>query len=252
MIKKLFVLIILISVLSGTLLFPETVEEILAKNYESRGGLEKLKAIKTVKSEGKMVMAMQNIEAPMTLWYKEPKKVRMEIAFMGKKTIAAYDGKIAWAIMPMAGSEDPRELPESQSKEITRMTNSITPLVDYKEEGNRLEYIGKEDMEGTEVYKLKMTKKDDTVIYFYLDTESGIELKTSMYSKTGEAETLVETLMGDYKEVDGIMFPFSMESKSAGISAAPKMVIETITLNEDMEDSFFEMPPKKAPKKEEK
>ena len=252
--KKWFVFIILILVLSVMMLFPETLEEILAKNYESRGGLEKLKAIKTMKINGKMVMPAQNMEFPMTIWFKKPNKMRTEATFMEKRIVTAFDGKKAWMIKPMMGSADPEELSEERSKLLTRQLDSMNPLVDYKEKGHKLEYMGKEDMEGTEVYKLKMTKKTDMVTYFYLDTESGIELKTAAYVKIGENENLVESLMGDYKEVDGIMFPFSVETKSAdtGASMGPKMVFETVTLNETIEDSSFQMPPKKTPKKEEK
>ena len=250
--KKQVVFIIFILVFCGALLFSETLEEILAKNYQTRGGLEKLKAIKTMKVEGKMVMAMQNMEIPVTMWIKKPDKIRMEATFMGKKMVVAYDGKKAWMINPMMGSEDPQELPEDQSKEFTQQGDSIFPLVDYKEKGHQLEYLGKEDMEGTEVYKLKMTKTNDKVLHFYLDTETGIELKITTYTKVRDKETLVETLMGDYKEVDGVMVPFSFESKVAGMEQGQKMAITSFKQNVTLEDSFFKMPPKKAPKKEEK
>ncbi|UCH96438.1 MAG: hypothetical protein JSV88_06195 [Candidatus Aminicenantes bacterium] len=252
MIKKQFVFIILILFFCGALLFPETLEEVLAKNYQSRGGLEKLKTIKTMKIEGKMVMTMQNMEIPMTMWIKKPNKMRMEATFMEKKIVTAYDGQKGWMINPMMGSEDPQELPEDRSKEMTRQADSIFPLVDYKEKGHQLEYLGKEDMEGTEVYRLRMTITDDKVLHFYLDTETGIELKISTYTKVRDKEILVETLMGDYKEVDGIMIPFSMEVKVAGRDQGQKITFTSFKQNVTLEDSFFQMPPKKAPQKEKK
>jgi outer membrane lipoprotein-sorting protein len=84
--RKQIVFIILILSCCGALLFPETLEEILAKNYQTRGGLEKLKAIKTMEVEGKMVMAMQNMEMPITMWIKKPDKLRMEATIMEKKS----------------------------------------------------------------------------------------------------------------------------------------------------------------------
>jgi outer membrane lipoprotein-sorting protein len=250
--KKQVVFIIVILFFCGAPLFAETLEEVLAKNYQSRGGLEKLKAIKTMKVEGKMVMTMQNMEIPVTMWIKKPNKMRMESTLMEKTIVVAHDGKKAWMINPMMGSEDPQELPEDRSKEITQQADSLFPLVDYKEKGHQLEYLGKEDMEGTEVYKLKMTRTDDRVLYFYLDTETGIELKTSFYTKSRDKEILVETLMGDYKEVDGIMIPFSMEVKYPGMQQTQKLVFTSYKQNIMLEDSFFQMPPKKAPQKEEK
>jgi outer membrane lipoprotein-sorting protein len=166
--------------------------------------------------------------------------------------VVAFDGKKAWMINPMMGSEEPQELPEDRAKEVTQQADSIFPLVDYKEKGHQLEYLGKEDMEGTEVYKLKMTKTDEKVLYFYLDAETGIELKVSTYTKVRDKDTLVDTLMGDYKEVDGIMIPFSMEAKVAGTEQGQKIVFTSFKKNVTLEDSFFQMPPKKAAQKEEK
>lgn len=248
--KKIFVLFFVCSVLSGTLLFSETLEQILAKNYESRGGLKKLKAIKTVVFEGKIFIPMQNLEFPVKMCQKKPNKLKMEATVMEKKIVQGYDGKKAWYINPMMGSEDPQEMTEDQAKEAIQQAESIDPLVDYKEMGCKLEYSGKEDMEGTEVYKLKMTRKDGRVEMFYLDTESGIELRTSSNIKRGESEILSESLFGDYKEVEGIMFPFAIEIKVNG-QTTMKIAVASVKLNEKLEDSLFEMPAKKVEEKKE-
>ncbi len=242
--KKFFIFFVFILVLSCTLVFPETLEQILAKNYESRGGLEKLKAVKTMKSEGKIVIPIQNMELPATLWIKKPNKMRMEATFMEKQLVMAYDGTKAWMIVPMLGTDDAQEMPEAQAREIAQQAESMEPLVDYQEMENKLEYVGKEDMEGTEVYKLKMTKKNGRIIHFYLDSETAVEIKTSTYVKIEENEVLVETVLGDYKDVDGIMIPFSIETKVAGFGS--RIVLESIKLNEQIDDTFFVMPPKKA------
>ena len=250
--KKSFVIIMLIVGLCGSLLFSETLEEILAKNYESRGGLEKLKAVKSLEFKGKMIMNTQNVEMPMAVWFKKPNMMRINITFMGKDVVTAYDGKNAWRIMPLGGSDEPKELSEKETEQMSKEADSLLPLVGYKEKGYNLEYLGKEDMEGTEVYKLKMTKAEDSVYYFYLDIDSGIELKTIYYRKDGEKEIMVESLVGDYKEEDGIMFPFSQESKIGGTSTGAKVIYDSIKYNVEIDDSFFRMPAKKDSEKEKK
>ena len=102
------------------------------------------------------------------------------------------------------------------TKEIIEQAESLDLLVDYKDLGHKLEYVGKEDLEGTEVYKLKLTRKNGKEMLFYLDCETGIQLKSSSYRKREETENLVETVMGDYNEVDGIMMPFQIETKVDG------------------------------------
>ena len=246
--KRLLIFMLIVLFFISFSLLAETLDEILAKNYESKGGLEKLKSIKTVQIKGKIVQAMMNMEMPLNVWYKKPNKIRMESEFQGRMVIQGYDGKIAWWIMPFLGSEDPQEMAEEQAKEVKDMAESMDPLVDYKEKGYKLELVGKEDMEGTEVYKLKMIKKDNKEEFFYLDTESGIELKSSSYVKRGENEILVETFFGDYQEVDGIMMAFQMEVKTDNQTSVT-MTFEEFKFNEKMDDALFVMPPKKEAEK---
>lgn len=240
--KKFTLIVLILFVFAGTMLFSESLEQVLAKNYETRGGLDKLRATKTMKASGKMVMEMQNMEMPMTMWFKKPNKLKMQTELMGQKMIMGFDGQKAWMIMPMMGTIDPQEMPAEQSKEIIQQAESMDPLVDYKKRGDQLELIGKEDMEGTEIYKLKMTKKSGREIFFYLDTETGIEIKTIAFIKVQGKEMGVETFFGDYKEVSGIMMPFSISTKTAGMGT--KMLIDSYVINEKIEDSFFAMPPK--------
>ncbi len=248
--KKVFIFMLVVLFLISMSLSAETLDEILAKNYESKGGLEKLKSINAIKIKGKIVQAMMNMEMPMEIWYKKPNKIRMESEFQGRKVVQGYDGNIAWWIMPFLGSDDPQEMGEEQAREVKEMAESMDPLVDYKEKGYKLELVGKEDMEGTEVYKLKMTKKNNKVEFFYLDIESGIELKTSSYVKRGENEILVETFFGDYQEVDGVVMAFQMEVK-ADNQTSVTMTFQEFKFNIEIDDALFVMPPKKEADKTE-
>lgn len=247
--KKNFFAIILIVCISAIGLYGESLEDVLKKNFEARGGLAKLKAVKTTVVEGKGLR--MGVEFPIKMIIKRPNKMIMEAEFMGKKIIQAYNGKVAWWIMPMMGIEEPTEMSGEQAKEVKQQAEMMDPLIWYKELGHKLELLGKEDLEGTEVYKLKLTRKDNNKeFFFYLDVESGIELKTSVYSKYNETEILVETFLGDYKEADGMMVPFQIQTKQGG------QELMTITMTSykfgvEVEDSVFELPAKKE-KPEEK
>jgi outer membrane lipoprotein-sorting protein len=244
MMKKYVVLILVIVGISGLNLFSETLDEVLAKNYESRGGLEKLKAIKTMTIEGKLIQGGGNLEIPLHLVSKKPNKMRMEVEFQGKKIVQAYDGKTAWWIMPFLGINEPKEMAEREAKETIEQAESLDLLVDYKDLGHQLELVGKEDLEGTDVYKLKLTRKNGKEVLFYLDCETGIQLRSSTYVKREESENLVETIMGDYNEVSGVIVPFQIETKVNGKSEVT-MTFSKIKINEKVDDSIFEIPVKK-------
>ena len=141
-----------------------TLQEILKKNYEARGGLEKLKSIKTLYIEGKMINPQQNVEMPMKMWFKEPDKMRIEMEMMGKKLVQAYDGKDAWWIMPFLGPE-PKLMPEEEAKNFKEDSQSFSPLIDHEKRGIKIEYVGEDDLEGTKVYKLKLTYKTGKTVY---------------------------------------------------------------------------------------
>ncbi len=234
----------LIFLLIVGLAYSITLQEILKKNYEARGGLDKLKGIKTLYLEGKMVNTQQNAEMPIKMWYKIPNKMRFEIEMMGKKIVQAYDGEKAWWIMPFLGPE-PKLMPEEQAKSFKDQLNSFSPLVDYEKRGIKIEYVGKDDLEGTEVYKLKLTYKSGKVAYYYLDADSGIELMSEAFVSRGGEERKVQSIFSDYKEVNGVYFPFTIETKSGDMTAG-SMTFSKILVNKDFPDSIFEFPKNSA------
>ena len=221
--------------------FSQTVDEIISKNIETKGGLEKLKSIKSMKMTGKVFAG--GFEMSMTLWAKRPNMSRMEAVFQDQKIVQAYDGEKAWQINPFMGSNEPQEIKGLQAEDLKDRADFDGPLVNYKKKGHKVEFMGKEDLEGTEVYKLKVTMKNSRIVYLYLDTESCIELKQSTTVKYQGNEYLVETIFGDYKEVDGVMIPHFIETKLNGQPQA-QITIEKVEFNIEIDDSFFKMPAK--------
>ncbi len=236
--------------LLGGVLGAQTLDEVLAKNYQAHGGLDKLKSLSGWKMTGKIVIPVQGLEMPMDLWQKAPNKMRVESTFQGQKIVQVFDGAKAWWIMPFL-SEEAQEMPAEQGKLFRDQADFENPLVVFREKGHKLELLGKEEMAGTMVWKLKLTKADGKVIYFFLDAESGIELKTSLAMKMGETEVLVEVLYGDYKPVDGHMMPHAIENKMNGQSQM-QMTIAAVEINPVLDDVFFAMPEKKESPKAEK
>ncbi len=240
--NKTIVLLLAVLFLGG-LSTAQTLDEILAKNYKAHGGLDKLKAITARKMSGKIVVSAQGLEMPVVLWQKAPDKLRMETTFQDQKSIQAFDGQKAWWITPFLAGEA-QEMPPGQGDFFRNQAAFENPLVVFKEKGYKLKLLGKEDMAGVAVFKLKLTKTDGSEIYFYLDAASGIELKSSMSLKSGETETLAEIIYGDYRSVAGCLLPFAIEDRLEG-KTEMKMILDVIEVNPAMDDSLFAMPEKK-------
>ena len=121
----------------------QTADEIVAKYVQARGGMDKLKAVKSVRMTGKMMMG-PGMEAPMVLEIQRPDKMRMEFTVQGMTGVQAYDGKVGWIVMPFMGKKDPEAVPAEDVKDFQEQSDIDGPLVDYKAKGKQVELLGKE------------------------------------------------------------------------------------------------------------
>jgi outer membrane lipoprotein-sorting protein len=221
--------------------YGQTVDEVIAKHVQARGGLDKLKAAKTIRMTGKMTVG-PGLEAPVVVEQKRPNHIRIEFTIQGMTGIMAFDGKGGWTLIPFSGKKDPEAMGEDDLKEAEEQADLDGPFIDYKEKGNKVELVGKEPVEGTDAYKLKATLKDGTVQYSYVDADSYLVIKEESKRTIRGVERETEATLGDYKKVEGLMFPCSIETGAKGDSQKQKITIEKIEINPAIDDSRFKMP----------
>lgn len=219
----------------------ETADELIEKNIKAKGGREKLKSVQVMRFTGKMVMG-QGLETPFVMTIKRPKSMRMEFTVQGLTGIQAYDGKTGWTVMPFTGKKDPEQVPAEDAKNLDEQADFDGPLIDYKAKGNQVELVGREEVEGTNAYKLKVTLKSGDVRYFYLDPDAFLEIKTEGKRVMRGSEIEYESSLGDYKPVDGVMIAHSMEMGVKGMAQRQKLVIDKVEMNPTAPDSLFAMP----------
>jgi outer membrane lipoprotein-sorting protein len=221
-----------------------TVDEILAKNAEAKGGMDKLRALTSVKFTGKMTVG-PGMEAPITLTKKRPEMMRMDFTIQGMTGTQAYDGSNGWMVMPFMGKKDPEAMSADAVKEVKDMADFDGPFIDYAKKGYKVELVGKADVEGTPAYKLKVNREgQDTVVY--IDAESFLELKSEAKRKVQGQEMEGETVYGNYQEFGGLLFPMSIEMKAKGMPGGQTITIEKVEINPAVADDTFKMPAKKA------
>jgi len=219
-----------------------TVDEILAKNTEAKGGMEKLRALNGARFSGKM--AMGPMEAPFTMTKARPEKMRLEFTIQGMTGIQAYDGTTGWMVMPFMGKKDPEAMTGDMLKEVKDQADFDGPFIDYEKKGNKVELLSKEKIEGTEAYKLKLTQKDNSETIVFIDAESFLEIRMESKKKMQGQEIEGETTLGNYQEVGGLLFPFSIENKAKGMPGGQVITIEKVELNPTVTDEMFAMPKK--------
>jgi outer membrane lipoprotein-sorting protein len=219
----------------------QTIDEIIAKSLEARGGEAKLRAVKSIRMTGHIEVGPGMI-APMSLVVKRPGMVRMEFTIQGMTAIQAYDGKAGWDVMPFQGKKDAEPMAADDVKEIADQADLDGPLVDYKAKGHTVEYLGKDKVEGSDAYKLKITKKNGNVETAYIDTDSGLEVKNVAKITQQGNEVEAESIFSDFRNVEGLILPFAIEQGRVGSPQKVKITVEKVEINPDLTDAQFQMP----------
>ncbi len=225
----------------------QTVDEVIAKNIEAHGGLEKLKAVHSLRTTAKLTQG--SFRAEFLQENKRDDKVREEFIIQGLAQIQAYDGKTGWQISPFGGRKDPELLSQDDLKSLVVDSDIDGPLIDYKEKGNKAELVGHDSMEGTDCYKIKLSMSNGDVRYYYLDTDSYLDLKVEIQTTIRGALQESELYFGDYEKVNGIYYPFAVEQAQKGSASRTQLSVEKIEQNVPLEDSLFTMPVSKPESK---
>lgn len=221
-----------------------TADELIAKNIEARGGRAKLEAIRSLRLTGKATFGGGDfiMEQEWTGLQKRPGFLRHERSMQGLTAITAFDGEVGWTLQPFGGRREPQKLPQDSVKSLRVEADLDGPLVDHKAKGHAVEYLGTEDVDGTDAHKLKVTLRDGDVQYIYLDPDYFLEIRVLYQTKVRGVEEEGETDLGNYREVEGVMMPFSIESGEKGGPKGFKLTFEKVEVNVAIDDSLFRFP----------
>jgi hypothetical protein len=221
----------------------QTLDDVIAKHIEARGGMAKLRAITSMRAIGEMEVG-PGMKAPVTMEQTRPEMLRMEFTIQGMTGVQAYDGTTAWAIMPFQGKKDPDVMPADMAKGFIEGADFDGALVDYKAKGHTVTLLGKEKIEGSDAFKLKINLKNGNERIVFLDADSYLEIRNEQ--KTMMQGTEIETFsnIGDYRDVSGIQMPFSLEQGAKGQPNVQRMTITKIEANVAIDKTRFTMPKK--------
>src|SRR5260370_24927385 len=204
------------AVLFASGLFPQeksqpTVDELVAKNIEAKGGATALNSLQTLRSTGKLLVQEGQIELGYIQTQKRPDEVRTEASLQGMTQIQAYDGKDGWKVSPFFGRKDPERMSADDVKALVEDTEIDGPLADWKTKGSTVEYLGTEDVDGTPAHKLKVVRKNGDVSFVYLDPDHFLEIRILTQRAPQVAHEEVETDLGGYEKAGGRFVPTSIQ-----------------------------------------
>jgi hypothetical protein len=234
---------VLLSLLAASALacFAQAPDELVSKYIAARGGLDKIKSVSSIRMTGSMSMA--DIEVPITMVMKRPSSVRMEFTVKGMTGVRAYDGTTGWSLMPFLGIPGPVAVSGSELQELKEQADIDGALVDYKAKHNTLELAGKEKVNGADAYKLKVTRASGSVEWIYVDANTYLDIKEDSTRTVQGVQRDVETFISDYRDIDGLKFPFAVQSGVKGLTEQQqKLTIDKVEVNVPLDTSLFRMP----------
>ena len=220
-----------------------SVDELVAKNLEAKGGAAALNNLQTLRATGKLLVPVQGqIELGFVQIKKRPDEARTEASLQGMTQIEAYDGKEGWKVSPFFGRKDPERMSADDVRALVEDTELDGPLVDWRAKGSTVEYLGTEDVDGTPAHKLKVVRKNGDVSFVYLDPDHFLEIRIVTQRIRHGAHEEVETDLGDYEKAGNVFVPTSIEVGSKGAPDKQVIVIDKVEANVPVDEAIFHFP----------
>lgn len=225
-----------------------TVDDIIDGYFENTGGKDAWRNVKGMKMTAKVNQG--GMEIPLEIIQLADGRQYTKITFQGMTIMqGVYDGETLWNTNFQSMKAEKADTETTQNMKLD--TNDFPDsFLDYKEKGYTAELMGTETIDGAETYKVKLTKEPrmldgkevEDVSFYYFESESFVPLAVDQEIKAGpQAGAIGRSTMSDYQEVEGLYFPFSM---TQGIKDGPSqpLMIESIVLNPDIDESVFAFP----------
>ncbi len=230
----------------------QTADEILNNYFENTGGKENWEKLKGIEMVG--VMKMQGMEIPFEQISTKDGKQVVTIELQGNRMVwSAFDGETSWQRnqMTMDAEKSDNEATENMKKQSKDFPD---PFLNYKDNGYSVELIGKETVDGTETFKIKLTKDPITIngeskpniSHYYFDTENFVPIIVESEINDGPMKgQIAKSSISDYQEVNGVYFPFTITNQFQTMS------FKDIKLDPEVDTAIFAFPEKVVEEKKE-
>jgi hypothetical protein len=139
----------------------------------------------------------------------------------------------------MGGTGEAEDMPNALVRQTKAQTNLGGSLLNAKAVGDTISLVGKETLDGAEVLKLRIADKKGEVYHVYLSPNTYYVLKSTGVSNIQGKNTEISVTYSNFKTIDGLVFPHTMETPSP--MGGDMMTVETtsITLNPKIDEAIL-------------
>jgi hypothetical protein len=204
-----------------------TVDAIVAKHLAARGGVERIRAVQSIRQKGR-VSAGAGREGLVTREIARPAKTRFEFTVQGVTSVYYSDGDRGFVVSPFDGAAEPVPLPEEAVAEAAEQADIDGPLLDWKAKGHRVELVGREVVDGREAYALKLTLASGAVRHEFLDAKTLLLVRSVATRRFRGRPVKVTTTFGEFKKTKGLVFPRRIDVEAAGRPNRLRVTVDEI------------------------
>jgi hypothetical protein len=217
----------------------QTLDEILARNLEARGGAQRLASVQSLRLTGQIQFGV-GLSGPFTLERRRPRSMRAEFVLEGARGVQAFDGRLAWTLAP--GEKAAEALSGREAGEVEEQADLDGPLLDWKAKGHALELLGRQKLSDRDTWALRLTTAKGNLRTLFLDARTFLEACIEGTRTLGGEELMIESWLSDYRSVDGIQLPFRIESGPKGLRERQRIAFDKAELNVPLDAARFRMP----------
>lgn len=234
----LFLVLLLLAPAAGA----QTLNEVLAKHAEAHGGLEKWRAVQSLTITGTVVLYSN--PGPFVFEWRRPDSFRFEQTALGRKILYAHDGSVTWWVHPLRGIDQAEVVAEDKAAFIRQAAAFDSPLIDASAKGNKVNLLGKEELDGQPALKLAVTRKDGSEETWYLDPSTCLEL--ARFDRTSDSTGIEErwTYYSDFRTAEGLVLPHRQDQEYGIRHVA--LTVEKVQVNPEIDPGRFQMTPRPA------
>lgn len=229
---KTSVLTLTMTAVSSIMAYAQTADEIVQKHIAAIGGIDAWKKINSIKMNGSITA--QGMEIPVSVTTLNGKGMRMDMTIMGTSNYMILTPSEGWTYFPIQQQQKPEPLTADQVKQSQDQLDVQGELVDYQVKGNKIDFIGKDDLEGTEVYKLRLTDKNGQEKTLFFDAENFYLLRETEKMKADGKEVEATVNYSNFQKLpEGITVPMTVDSEMGPVA------MKTIEVNPTVDESIF-------------
>jgi len=206
-----------------------TASQVINNYINAIGGRDLLESVNTLVSKAEVTIPGAPFTPKMTLKQMAPNKssTKMEVNMNGQKMTlmkSSFDGETGYT-----EGQGQRKAMDQKQIDRAKAVKGIFEELYYSEDEIELMSINSIDFK--DAYKVKITE-GEKISYRYYSVDSGLLLSVE---EQDDNNNIVSTNYSDYRDVNGIKFPFNTEIPSQKL----ELNITEILINEELKDSDF-------------